>query len=106
MQKPPLASFFVRVCRFYNLDYSPSLEQCQNLSGNVGKWQRFYKFNAAKTGVVKLADFVRVFTQKVTALPHPRALTCHVIGYQSGSPSNFGNAPNFLSQTALLEVKM
>jgi hypothetical protein len=32
--------------------------------------------NASNTGVVKLADFVRIFAQKMTALPHPRALTC------------------------------
>jgi hypothetical protein len=56
--------------------------------------------------VVKLADFVHVFAQKVTAFPRPSALTCYVMDYQSGSPSNFGNAPNSLSQTALLDVKM
>ena len=62
--------------------------------------------NASNTGVVKLAAFLCVFAQKVTALPRPSALTCYVMDYQSGSPSNFGNAPNSLSQTALLDVKM
>ena len=56
--------------------------------------------------MVKLADFVRVFAQKMTALRRPSALTCYVMDYHSGSPSNFGNAPNSLSQTALLDVKM
>ncbi|WP_232525330.1 hypothetical protein, partial [Motilimonas pumila] len=32
--------------------------------------------NASNTGVVKLAAFVRLFAQKMTALPRPRALTC------------------------------
>jgi hypothetical protein len=36
----------------------------------------FYSLNASNTGVVKLAAFVRVFAQKVTALPRPRALNC------------------------------
>ena len=35
--------------------------------------------NASNTGAVKLAAFVRVFAQKVTALPRPRALTCYEI---------------------------
>jgi hypothetical protein len=52
-------------------------------NGSTVNISRFYEFqlilqkhNASNTGVVKLADFVRVFAQKVTALRRPRALTC------------------------------